>query len=135
MLLLSSSSLLLLLLLFTSYKPNCALLINARTAKHVSEPSKAPALNSIKVINSTSIQVEWEPVPSEFRHGIITKYVILYTVEKENKTGKKDVPVSRLKAVANGLKQSTTYSIRVLAATLKGNGPASEPKSGTTEGN
>ncbi|XP_078352756.1 protein sidekick-1-like [Oculina patagonica] len=61
-----------------------------------------------------------------------SKYVIHYTDEKENKT--KDVTAPALKAVVNGLRQSTTYSFRVLAATVKGVGPASDPKSGTTDG-
>lgn len=130
LLFLSSSS-----LMITSLKPTCALLTNVHIAIYVAEPSKAPVLTGIKVINSTSIEVEWEPVPQEFRHGIITKYVILYTVEKENKTGTKDVlQASLLKTVLNGLRQSSAYSIRVLAATMKGNGPAGEPKSGTTAG-
>ncbi|XP_078352640.1 hemicentin-1-like isoform X3 [Oculina patagonica] len=96
------------------------------------KPSKAPVLTRIKVTNSTSIQVQWEPIPQEFTNGIITNYVIHFTDEKENKTGKKDYAASRLKAVINGLKQSTKYSIQVLAATAKGDGPASEPKHGTT---
>ena len=91
-------------------------------------------LTAVTVLNSTSIQVEWEPVPSVFRHGIITKYVILYKDEKGEDNGEKDVSASSLKAVVNGLRQSTTYSFQVLAATVKGNGPASEPKSGKTQG-
>ena len=76
--------------------------------------------------------MQWEPVPQEFIHGIITRYAILYRDEKETKV--KDVPASRKKAVVNGLRQSTTYSFRVLAATVKGNGPGSEPKFTTTGG-
>ena len=100
---------------------------------YVSEPSKAPVLTNIKVLNSTSIQLKWEPVPREFTHGIITKYVILYT-DDEKETDNKTVLASPLIAVVNGLGQSTTYSFQVLAATVKGNGPASDPKSGTTKG-
>ena len=105
---------------------------------YVSVPSKAPVLTVVTVLSSTSIQLEWEPVPQEFRHGIITKYVIRFTDKKETRT--KDVLVSSLKdpkkpkAVVNGLRQSTTYSLQVLAATVKGNGTLSDPKSGTTEG-
>jgi len=75
--------------------------------------------------------VEWQPVPEEFRNGIITKYVIFYTVEKE--TFKKEVSASLLKAVINGLRQSTTYSFRVQAATVKGAGPLSSFKNVTTK--
>jgi len=99
---------------------------------HIAVPSKAPVLTIVTVLNSTSVEVEWQPVPEEFRHGIITKYVIFYTVEKE--TGEKEVAASLLKAVVNGLRQSRTYSFRVQAATVKGAGPASSPKNATTEG-
>ncbi|KAJ7386417.1 hypothetical protein OS493_008541 [Desmophyllum pertusum] len=37
------------------------------------------------------------------------------------------------KAIVNGLKQSTTYTVKILAATVKGNGPPSDPKTATTE--
>jgi len=36
--------------------------------------------------------------------------------------------------VVNGLSQSTTYSFRVRAETVKGAGPKSDPKNETTEG-
>lgn len=99
---------------------------------HIAVPSKAPVLTLVTVLNSTSVEAEWQPVPEEFRRGIITKYVILYT--EEERTGKKEVPASLLKAVVNGLRQSTTYSFRVQAATVTGAGPASNLKNATTEG-
>ena len=98
----------------------------------IAVPSKAPVLTLVTVLNSTSVEVEWQPVPEEFRRGIITKYVILYTGEERR--GKKEVPASLVKAVVNGLRQSTTYSFRVQAETVKGTGPASNLKNATTEG-
>ena len=86
----------------------------------------------VKVLDSTSVEVEWQPVPEEFRNGIITKYVIFYTVEKE--TSKKEVSASLLKAVVNGLRQSTTYSFRVQAATVVGESPVSSFQNATTKG-
>ena len=83
-------------------------------------------------LNSTSIRVKWEPLDNLYVHGNLTKYVIRYSDGK--KANEKIVASSRLQAVVNGLRQSTTYSFRILAATVKGNGPASEPKSATTEG-
>ena len=83
-------------------------------------------------LNSTSIQVKWKPLDNRSVHGILTKYVIRYSDGK--KTSEKTVARSPLEAVVNGLRQSTTYSFRVLAATVKGNGPASDPKSATTKG-
>ena len=99
---------------------------------HIAVPSEAPVLTIITVLNSTSVEVEWQPVPEDFRHGIITKYVILYTFEIV--TGETEVPESLLKVVVNGLRQSTTYSFRVQAATVQGAGPVSNLKNATTEG-
>jgi len=99
---------------------------------YVAEPSGAPELTSVKVLDSTSVQVEWQPLPEESRRGIITKYVIFYTAEKETNT--KEVRASLLKAVVNGLRQSTTYSFQVRAETVKGAGPKSNPKNVTTDG-
>ena len=86
----------------------------------------------VKVLNSTSVEVEWQPVPEEFRNGIITKYVIFYTIEKETST--KEVPASLLKTVVNGLRQSATYSFRVQAATVEGASPVSSFQNATTKG-
>lgn len=99
---------------------------------HIAVPSKAPILTLVTVLNSTSVVVEWQPVPEDSRHGIITKYVILYTFAKV--TGEKEVPGSLLKVVVNGLRQSAMYSFRVQAATEKGAGPISNFKNATTEG-
>ena len=99
---------------------------------YVAEPSKAPVLIAVTVLSSTSIEVEWEPVSRELIHGIITKYVILYT--DENDTREKGVPASARRAVVNGLRHSTVYSFQILAATVKGNGPPSAPKSAVTKG-
>lgn len=76
----------------------------------------------------------WEPVPKDFQHGIITEYIILYNYSGEGKISEHKVLGNISKVVVGGLKQSTEYTIRVLAATVKGRGPASSPKSATTEG-
>ncbi|KAJ7386418.1 hypothetical protein OS493_008542 [Desmophyllum pertusum] len=91
----------------------------------------SPSLTVVKTLNSTSIEVEWEPVPPQNRLGHITKYVIIYTDEKEER--EMNVPAPASKAIVNGLKQSTTYTVKILAATVKGNGPPSDPKTATTE--
>ena len=92
----------------------------------------APVLTSVKVLNSTSVKLEWQPVPEKFREGIIIKYVIFYTLGKE--TSEKEVPASPLETVVNGLRQSTTYSFQITAETVKGPGPKSNPKNVTTNG-
>ena len=99
---------------------------------HIAVPSKAPVLTLVTVLNSTSVEVEWQPVPEDSRHGIITKYVIFYEAGIE--TDKTEVPESVQETVVNGLRQSTRYSFRVWAETVKGAGPKSNPKNVTTEG-
>ena len=98
----------------------------------VAEPSEPPESTSVEVLDSTRVKVQWQPVPEESRRGIITKYVIFYTVEKE--TSEKEVHAPFLEAVVNGLRQSTTYSFQVRAETVKGAGPKSNPKNVTTKG-
>ena len=99
---------------------------------YVTEPSEPPENTSVEVLDSTSVKVQWQPVPEKSRRGIITKYVIFYTVEKETKTEK--VRARHLEAIVNGLRQSTTYSFQVWAETVKGAGPKSKPENVTTGG-
>ena len=99
---------------------------------YVTVPSKAPVLKAVTVLNSTSVKVEWRLVPEKYRRGIITKYVISYKAEEE--TDKTEEPAFVEETVVNGLRQSTTYSFRIWAETVKGAGPESDPKNVTTEG-
>ena len=99
---------------------------------YVTVPSSAPLLKAVTVLNSTSVKVEWQQVPPKDRRGIITKYVIFYEAGIE--TDKTEVPESVQETVVNGLRQSTRYSFRVWAETVKGAGPKSNPKNVTTEG-
>ena len=117
----------------------CQLLLNLLALRldklkllYVAVPSRAPVLISVKALNSTSVEVQWELVPEQFARGMITKYVIFYTAEK--KTDEMEVLAPLLRAVVNGLRQSRTYSFRVRAETVKGGGPKSDPKNRTTEG-
>ena len=100
---------------------------------YVAVPSEAPVLKPVTVLNSTSVKVEWLPVPEEKRHGIITKYVIFYKAEKETEKSEEE-PEPANNTVINGLRQSTTYSFRIWAETVKGAGPKSDPKNVTTDG-
>ena len=100
---------------------------------YVVVPSEAPVLKPVTVLNSTSVKVEWLPVPEEYRHGIITKYVIFYKAEKETEKSEEE-PEPANNTVINGLRQSTTYSFRIWAETVEGPSPKSNPENATTEG-
>ena len=95
----------------------------------VSVPSEAPEGITAAAESSTSIKLEWKPVPERDLNGIFTKYFITYSNGKKRK-----VSSSSPKVVINGLRASTTYSFHISAATAKGEGPQSKPTEATTDG-
>ena len=98
-----------------------------------SEPSASPPNLRLVDTTSTSILVEWNEVPSVDRNGIILSYTIKYqavgddevTVEGPVNTTTVDFPT--LRANLSGLIKNQRYNISVLATTIKGNGPYSDP--------
>lgn len=98
----------------------------------VSAPSEAPKWIPAVTKNSTSIELAWEPVPERDLNGNLTEYIIRYT---DGKTIiRRHVERYREKVVINGLKASTTYSFKISAATVKGEGPLSKPTGARTDG-
>ncbi|PFX12870.1 Protein sidekick-2 [Stylophora pistillata] len=102
-------------------------------ASTIKEPEKPPQSVTVTTKVSSSIEVKWEAVPKDFRRGIITEYIILYNYASEGEPSEKNVSGDARQAVVGGLKQSTKYSIQILAATVKGRGPPSDPKFATTK--
>lgn len=98
----------------------------------VSAPSEAPKWIPAVTKNSTSIELAWEPVPKRDLNGNLTEYIISYTDGVT--TIQRHVERYRKKVVINGLKASTTYSFKILAATVKGEGPLSKPTEARTDG-
>jgi len=78
--------------------------------------------------------VSWRPVPVNLRNGIITRYIISYKDEENGKTGNKSILASALEAIITGLRQNTTYSFTIRAATSKGEGPFSGANVTETKG-
>ena len=69
----------------------------------------------------------WDEVPADKQNGIITGYTITYQSQTENDNG--SVPAGaddRQKELLN-LKEYINYNITVLASTVKGDGPVSDP--------
>lgn len=98
----------------------------------VSAPSEAPKWIPAVTKNSTSIELAWEPVPERDLNGNLTEYIISY---RDGETIiRRHVERYRQKVVINGLKASTTYSFKILAATVKGEGPLSKPTEARTDG-
>jgi len=87
------------------------------------------------VLNSTSVLVEWEPVPEQYRRGIITHYTFYYKEWVKENGNIVVVKVPALNVTINGLRQKAEYSFQIRASTSKGTGPLSDPpKRATTEG-
>ena len=102
--------------------------------RFVTAPTESPTINKVTVFSSTSVQVFWEPVPEQSRHGIITKYTIHYKNERRNTESEMIVNASAVKATINALRQYTEYTFWMFAATSKGNSPKSNFKTATTAG-
>lgn len=93
---------------------------------------EAPPANVIASPHSTtSIKVEWKPVPECERNGEITTYI----VEVFNSTGSevKHANVSGFSTVIEDLEEYTNYTVRVFAWSAAGReSPPSENQSTTT---
>ena len=69
----------------------------------------------------------WNDVPSAEQNGIITGYTITYKSQTENDNGTVHVNGSLRKTELKNLKKYVNYNITVLASTVEGDGPASDP--------
>ena len=93
-------------------------------------PGAAPENLTGQYESSKSILVMWDEVPIDQQHGTILSYTVFY--KKSNKGEEKSVKVSSpvppaRQVVLTELTEFTYYSIQVLAATIKGDGPRSDP--------
>ncbi|XP_068726162.1 phosphatidylinositol phosphatase PTPRQ-like [Montipora capricornis] len=96
-------------------------LITVRTDQDT--PSASPAITHVMALNSTSILVEWDRVPEEYRNGIITRYTIHYKDVAKKNESTVDAPAPASEITITALRQKALYSIRIRAATSKGDGP------------
>ena len=77
--------------------------------------------------SSTSLLVQWSPVPEEDRNGIILGYQIMYrrSGTDEALNSKCCIPDTSASQIAS-LRKFTVYDVHVLAYTAKGHGPLSD---------
>ena len=95
-------------------------------------PGAAPQAVEGHNTSSTSILVTWGEVPADKKHGKILEYTVIYKKTKEDTETKERVisPSTQFNSrqiKLTKLTEYTSYSIQVLAATVKGDGPRSEP--------
>lgn len=101
------------------------------------EPTGAPAHFAVDETTSQSITLSWGKVNESDRNGIITGYKVVYQPLPNGGNCTADVSVKeekeRTTKTLDGLDQFTNYSIRVLAYTVKGDGPPSPEKTVRTK--
>ena len=101
------------------------------------EPTAAPADFTVGETTSQSISLSWGAVPESDRNGIITGYKVVYQALPNGKRLTVNVSAGnggeRTSTTLSGLNQFTNYSIRVLAYTVKGDGPQSPEKTVQTK--
>ena len=79
-------------------------------------------------LNSTSIQVTLQSLPSQFAHGILKGYLMTYQrVDQHQSAVERLLAVNQTVVQLNDLDEFTNYSIQALAFTRKGQGPSSPP--------
>ena len=97
-----------------------------------SEPSAPPPNLRLVDTTSTSILVKWDEVPSVNKNGIILSYTVKYQAVGNDNVTLEEGPVNTttvglLRANLSGLIKNQRYNISVLATTIKGDGPYSDP--------
>jgi hypothetical protein len=92
-------------------------------------PEKSPANATASGVSPTSLFINWNPVPFDYRHGFILGYAIFYRPISEAdepvpySTPKRiDVGPRVLELIIDGLTSYTEYTIEVVAQTVKGDG-------------
>ena len=97
------------------------------------ELSAAPENVTAHNSSSTSIRVTWGKLSTDKPHGQILSYTVIYQNLQGGLVRRKQVTYSTLEVELTNLAKYTEYSIRVLATTAQGDGPASVPISVRTD--
>ena len=97
----------------------------------LTEPSSSPSIVKASSNSSTTIYVEWSPIPQHLIHGILLGYNIHYSnLDPERNghvsTGSHPTGPTNSSTLIKSLFKFTSYRIRVSAFTVKGDGPLSD---------
>ena len=90
-------------------------------------PGAAPTNLTGQYKNSTSILVTWGEVPKDQQHGHIRSYTVFYKKSNGGEEKSENVSSQAHQVLLKKLAEFTNYSIQVLAATVIGDGPRSDP--------
>ena len=98
------------------------------------EPSSSPQSVQASSKNSTSVSVSWAAVSKDHRNGIIKGYKVIYQALPDGKNAIRFINISNKHQdkeqdiTLGDLVKFTSYSVRVLAFTVVGEGPLSKVK-------
>nr|XP_045618771.1 receptor-type tyrosine-protein phosphatase F-like isoform X2 [Procambarus clarkii] len=84
----------------------------------------------LKTLNDSSLHVQW--TPPDKPNGVITQYMVKWTKEGDTSQDTVTTPTTTSYNIT-GLAPCTSYSVTVTAATIKGFGVESVPKSAPTD--
>ncbi|XP_043196400.1 tyrosine-protein phosphatase Lar-like isoform X3 [Amphibalanus amphitrite] len=102
--------------------------VSFRTDEYV--PGEAPREVAVRAIDSRSLLVTWRPPPADQQNGAITYYKLFYKLSGHNDSQTVQIIVNdptRRNFTLDELHKYAEYSVRVLAGTRVGDGPASRP--------
>ena len=106
---------------------------NALLLSYPTEPGAAPSNVTASPESTTSIKVEWDPVPKCKRNGEITNYIVeVFNSTRDEVRYVRYVSSDDRSVVIRNLQEYTNYSVRVYATTAVGEGPPSEYQNTTT---
>ena len=94
----------------------------------VAEPSGYPKHIIATAVNSTTLEISWNPPPIEDHNGVIVDYFVRLT-SFESEIAYELVTGGALSLMVTGLHPFYTYNYIIAAATLVGRGPFSVSKS------
>jgi protein sidekick len=88
-------------------------------------PSRAPTNLTAHNESSTSLMINWGPVPGGKLHGILRGYRVLYKMAENMSSSFVSLTTNALSRnlKVSSLKKFTVYIVKVLAFTVKGDGP------------
>ena len=98
-------------------------------------PSAAPDNVSVTNVTSTTITVQWGPVPCIHQNGAIIGYSVIYEAVESSEVQRESVDGANItEATISNLTTSTNYSIQVAAETSAGTGNYSSAVDQLTNG-
>ena len=80
----------------------------------------------ITSVNTSTLMVSWQPPPVIDHNGVLTSYMIHYTIVDSNNVTN-NIITNGIKYMISGLVKDVDYSVRVAAMNSNGTGPFSNP--------